>query len=205
MDNGNIYIQSQILAKETSIQPQYSFSANSDCGMACQSGVLYLSSDHNAITLDDNSTISNMPIGINSSDTYDSVITTIQKHSIANVQILNNANNELLGTSTIRYYKVGDLCTVSFSGELTNQLTQAGKLIFNSVVPVEFRPCSNNNCMFAILTSRNADSPIFTYTTFMRYDSTVFKWTIVNDNNGGDIPNGENIIFETISLTYNFE
>lgn len=187
--------------------PTFSFKIHPTLGMECNVNgdeVSIIGPNSNVLHLNATDTILSKKLSIYSGGPYDSSIDQILQTRIAGVPWFNSGNGQnLTSTSTFKYTRVGNICTLTITGIASDVLTANGHLLSGLVVAPEFRPISDLwDVAFPILKSRTADLPDFAPTAFLVYTWADNTWRIKNTSNNGDFPNGQDVIFNAISICY---
>lgn len=132
---------------------------------------------------------------------FNSNLSSSYSHDVT-AQILNETNDEVLGSTTLYYSKVGEICTIMIQAFTSTQLSVGGSLKINTEVPEVFWQKVNNDVSVVGAKTRTADYPLFKPEAIVRLPSSDHVIRIVNVSNAGNYPNGENVILDCTTLVY---
>lgn len=132
---------------------------------------------------------------------YNNSLSSILYTQFLTVSVKNASNDEIVAYTNLYLYRINNLCTAIFTPFGTNNLSISGQLKIDVILPDGFKTLNNNEYHFLIPNSKNSDMPVFNDKCMVKLDNDNFIY-LVNDGNGGNFPNGDNVVVLGFSFSY---
>lgn len=152
--------------------------------------------------LSDSDANNNLSVKFNVVECNEIIIPNSERITYSNINLINSTNSENLGLTNLYIQKNNNIVNVYISGFTSSTLSAGGYIIIDHV----FDPIydSLNGSIFSQLVpkSRNADLPMFKAEAFIIYDNINKKLLIKNTSNNTNFPNGENVIINSLFVSW---